>query len=186
MTLFAVVMAGALPDASTSAGRGSPSGSSRTRRRCGSGRNFKSALPWDVFAISTYVTVSLLFWYLGLIPDLATLRDAREDRAAAHRLRDLRARLARLGAALAALPDRLPAPRRPLDAARALGPHDRVVRLRDRRSCPGWHTTIFPPYFVAGAIFCGFAMVITLMIPARAASGSSTSSPSVTSTTWRR
>ena len=59
--------------------------------------HFKSPLLWDVFAVSTYFTVSLLFWYLGLIPDLATLRDARQEHASADRLRHLRARLARLG-----------------------------------------------------------------------------------------
>jgi len=93
--------------------------------------NFKSALPWDVFAISTYATVSFLFWYLGLGP---RPRDAPRRREGPHppdRVRDHVVRLARLGAALAALPDRLPAPRRALDAARRLRPHHRQLRLRD-------------------------------------------------------
>ena len=79
-------------------------------------------------------------------------------------LRHPRARLARLEPPLAALRARVPDPRRPLDAARALGALRRLLRLRRRRCMPGWHTTIFPPYFVAGAIFSGFAMVLTLML----------------------
>ena len=79
MTLFAVAHGRACSRSSTSAAPGSSAGSSRTPRRRSVWPNFKSALPWDVFAISTYFTVSFLFWYLGLIPDLATLRDAREE-----------------------------------------------------------------------------------------------------------
>ena len=93
---------------------------------------FRSPLIWDVFAVSTYLTVSLLFWYVG--PG-ARPRDAarsREEPAHPPPLRHARARLARLGAALGALRGGLPAARRPLDAAGALGPHGRELRLRDR------------------------------------------------------
>ncbi len=132
---------------------------------------FRSPLMWDVFAVSTYATVSLLFWFVGLIPDLATLRDRAQI---ARRPRDLRHAgdgLARLGAALAPLRNGVPAARRARDAARRLGPHRRQLRLRDRASCPAGTRTIFPPYFVAGAIYSGFAMVLTLAIPIRAAYG---------------
>jgi hypothetical protein len=126
---------------------------------------FRSPLIWDVFAVSTYFTVSLLFWYVGLIPDLATLR----DKAKSLPVKMPTARWRSAGAdrrALAALRARLPAARGPLDAAGPLGPHRRELRLRDRHH-PGWHATIFPPYFVAGAIYAGFAMVLTLAIPLR-------------------
>ncbi len=135
--------------------------------------NFRSPLLWDVFAVSTYATVSLLFWYMGMIPDLATLR----DRATTQDPRRSSTACSRLGwrgsnrhwhhyerayLLLAALAT-------PLVLSRALGGQ---LRLRRRRSCPGWHTTIFPPYFVAGAIFCGFAMVVTLIDPGpRSSSG---------------
>ena len=131
--------------------------------------NFKSPLIWDVFAVSTYFTISLLFWYLGLIPDLATLRDTATKKAAAHRLRHLRAGLERLGSRhwqhyrigyliLAGLSTPL------VLSVHSIVCFDFAVSL-----LPGWHTTIFPPYFVAGAIFGGFAMVLTLIIPARKA-----------------
>ena len=129
--------------------------------------NFRTPLLWDVFAVSTYFTVSVLFWYTGLIPDLATLRDRAKTEDQEIALRHLRARLARLEPPLAPLRNGLSAPGRPLHAAGALGALRRVLRLR-HVDHPGWHTTIFPPYFVAGAIFGGFAMVLTLMIPARA------------------
>ena len=142
---------------------------------------------WDVFAVSTYATVSLLFWYVGLIPDLATLRDRAKNRSAKIIYGVARAGLARLGAALAPLRDRVPAARRPLDAAGALGAHHRVASTSRWRSVPGWHSTIFPPYFVAGAVYAGFAMVLTLSIPLRGSSSSSkTSSPCATSRTWGR
>jgi molybdopterin-containing oxidoreductase family membrane subunit len=148
--------------------------------------NFRSPLLWDVFAVSTYGTVSLLFWYMGMIPDLATLRD-RADR---------RLRLNPAGG-----------PRFPIigvryDAVRAkiygvlalgwrfgsrhwhryevaylmlagmstplvLSVHSIVSTDFATSILPGWHTTIFPPYFVAGAIFGGFAMVLLLLIPLR-------------------
>jgi Ni/Fe-hydrogenase subunit HybB-like protein len=127
---------------------------------------FRSPLVWDVFAVSTYATVSLLFWYVGLIPDLATLRDRATRRlpraaygvlamgwwgSARHWERYHRAYF--LLAALAT----------PL----VISVHT-IVGLDFATSIvPGWHVTLFPPYFVAGAIFSGFAMVLTLAIPLR-------------------
>jgi molybdopterin-containing oxidoreductase family membrane subunit len=129
--------------------------------------NFRSPLLWDVVAVSTYGTVSLLFWYLGMIPDLATLRDR-----ATTRLRQVIYGVFALGwrgsarqwhryerayLLLAALATPL-----------VLSVHSVVSFDFAVSVLPGWHTTIFPPYFVAGAIFSGFAMVVTLMVPARA------------------
>ncbi len=128
--------------------------------------NFRSPLLWDVFAVSTYFTVSLLFWYMGMVPDLATLRDRSTTKwrkalygffslgwtgSARHWHRFERAYL--LLAALAT----------PL----VLSVHSVVSFDFAVSQVPGWHTTIFPPYFVAGAIFSGFAMVVTLLVPAR-------------------
>jgi molybdopterin-containing oxidoreductase family membrane subunit len=129
--------------------------------------NFRSPLLWDVFAVSTYFTVSLVFWYLGMIPDLATLR----DRARTPLRRTLYGvfamgwrgsarqwhRVERGSLILAALATGL-----------VLSVHSVVSFDFAVSQVPGWHTTIFPPYFVAGAIFSGFAMVVTLMVPARA------------------
>ncbi|HSI36652.1 MAG TPA: NrfD/PsrC family molybdoenzyme membrane anchor subunit [Tepidisphaeraceae bacterium] len=127
---------------------------------------FRSPLLWDVFAVSTYASVSLLFWYIGMIPDLATLRDRAKSRAAQigygifalgwtgscrHWHRYERAYL--LLSALAT----------PL----VLSVHSVVSFDFATSQLPGWHTTIFPPYFVAGAVFGGFAMVLLLAIPAR-------------------
>ncbi len=128
--------------------------------------NFKSALPWDVFAISTYATVSLLFWYLGMIPDLATLRDAASSRARRRfygilsfgwRGSSRHWQHWRIGYLLLA----------GLSTPLVLSVHTIVSFDFAIAQLPGWHTTIFPPYFVAGAIFSGMAMVLTLMIPAR-------------------
>jgi Ni/Fe-hydrogenase subunit HybB-like protein len=131
---------------------------------------FRSALPWDMAAIGTYFTVSLLFWYLGLLPDLATARDLSKPG-----LRQKLYALAALGwrgsvrhwkhfrkgyLLLAGLATPL-----------VLSVHSIVSFDFAISVLPGWHTTIFPPYFVAGAIFSGFAMVLTLMIPARIALG---------------
>jgi len=132
--------------------------------------NFKSPLLWDVFAVGTYFTVSTLFWYVGLIPDLATLRDR-----ATSRVRQLVYGFLSLGwlgsnrhwqnyerayMILAALSTPL-----------VLSVHS-VVSFDFATSVePGWHTTIFPPYFVAGAIFSGFAMVLTLMLIVRVVFG---------------
>ena len=128
--------------------------------------NFRSPLLWDVFAVSTYATVSLLFWYLGMVPDLATFRDRSKSK-----LRKLLYGVFALGwqgsarqwhryerayLLLAALATPL-----------VLSVHSVVSFDFAVSQVPGWHTTIFPPYFVAGAIFSGFAMVITLMVPAR-------------------
>ncbi|MFL5805833.1 MAG: NrfD/PsrC family molybdoenzyme membrane anchor subunit [Roseiflexaceae bacterium] len=132
--------------------------------------NFRSPLVWDIFAISTYGLTSLMFWYVGLIPDLATLRDRAMNKwfrgiyaflamgwrgSAKHWQRYERAYL--LLAALAT----------PL----VVSVHS-VVSLDFAVSVlPGWHATIFPPYFVAGAIYSGFAMVVTLAVPLRRAYG---------------
>ena len=130
--------------------------------------NFKSALPWDVFAISTYATVSLLFWYLGLVPDLATLRDAAKDRVrrVVYGIMSFGWRGSarhwqhyRIGYLLLA----------GLSTPLVVSVHTIVSFDFAISQLPGWHTTIFPPYFVAGAIFSGFAMVLTLMILCRRA-----------------
>lgn len=129
--------------------------------------NFRSPLMWDVVAVSTYATVSLLFWYLGMIPDLATFRDRATSRIR-RTLYGLFAlgwrgsarqwhRYERAYLLLAALATPL-----------VLSVHSVVSFDFAVSVVPGWHTTIFPPYFVAGAIFSGFAMVVTLMVPARA------------------
>ena len=125
--------------------------------------NFNSPLMWDVFAISTYFTVSLLFWYSGLIPDLATVRDRARTKLRKH-LYGLAAfgwtgstkhwqRHESLSLVLAGLSTPL-----------VLSVHTIVSFDFATSIVPGWHTTIFPPYFVAGAIFSGFAMVQTLML----------------------
>jgi Ni/Fe-hydrogenase subunit HybB-like protein len=128
--------------------------------------NFRSPLLWDVFAVGTYFTVSLLFWYTGLIPDLATLRDRAKTtiRRVAYGILALgwrgshrqwhRYEVTYL--ILAALATPL-----------VLSVHSVVSFDFAVAQLPGWHTTIFPPYFVAGAIYSGFAMVVTLMIPSR-------------------
>ena len=127
---------------------------------------FRSPLVWDVFAVSTYAAVSLMFWFVGLIPDLATLRDRAKNRAAKiiygifamgwrgsavhwHRYETASLLLAGLATPLVVSVHTVVS----FDFAAAL--------------VPGWHTTIFPPYFVAGAIYSGFAMVMTLSIPIR-------------------
>ncbi len=128
--------------------------------------NFKSPLLWDVFAVSTYFTVSLMFWYVGLIPDLATIRDRATSKIkqviygvlslgwrGANRHWQNYERAYLILAALAT----------PL----VLSVHSIVSFDFAVSQLPGWHTTIFPPYFVAGAIFSGFAMVVTLMTVSR-------------------
>jgi len=129
--------------------------------------NFRSPLLWDVFAVSVYGTVSLLFWYVGLIPDLATIRDRAKTP-----IRRFVYGLFALGwrgsvrqwhhyesayLVLAALATPL------VLSVHSIVSMDFAVSL-----LPGWHTTVFPPYFVAGAIYSGFAMVLTLAIPIRA------------------
>jgi len=128
--------------------------------------NFRSPLVWDAFAVSTYATVSLLFWFIGLLPDLATLRDRAKNRpakiiygflamgwrgSAVHWYRHETASLLLAGLAT------------PL----VLSVHTIVSFDFAFAIVPGWHSTIFPPYFVAGAIYAGFAMVLTLSIPVR-------------------
>ncbi|MGH9744474.1 MAG: NrfD/PsrC family molybdoenzyme membrane anchor subunit [Candidatus Acidiferrales bacterium] len=127
---------------------------------------FRSPLVWDVFAVSTYATVSLLFWFVGLIPDLATLRDRAKNRAAriiygifAMGWRGSAVHWSRYEVAsllLAGLATPL------VVSVHTVVSFDFAVAI-----VPGWHTTIFPPYFVAGAIYSGFAMVMTLAIPIR-------------------
>jgi Ni/Fe-hydrogenase subunit HybB-like protein len=127
---------------------------------------FRSPLLWDVFAVGTYATTSLLFWYFGMIPDLATLRDRSRGRIRyfAYGLFSLGwrgsnrqwHRYERAYLLLAGLATPL-----------VLSVHSVVSFDFAVSQVPGWHTTIFPPYFVAGAIFGGFAMVILLMVPAR-------------------
>ena len=131
-----------------------------------------------MFAVSTYFTVSLLFWFLGLVPDLAALRDSSQSKTQAHRLRHA-SRMGWRGSGrhwaeykwayllLAGLSTPL-----------VLSVHTIVSFDFATSVLPGWHTTIFPPYFVAGAVFSGFAMVMTLDDPGpRSSSASSTSSP---------
>jgi len=130
--------------------------------------NFRSPLVWDVFAVSIYGTVSLLFWYVGMVPDLATIRDRTPSRvkkliygilalgwraSTRHWQHYERAYLILAGLAT------------PL----VLSVHSIVSMDFATSQLPGWHTTIFPPYFVAGAIFSGFAMVVTLMVICRIA-----------------
>jgi Ni/Fe-hydrogenase subunit HybB-like protein len=127
---------------------------------------FRSALPWDAAAVFTYFTVSLLFWYLGLVPDFAKLRDMAPDRGrriaygilalgfrgsvdAYRHYRLLYGLLAGLATPL------------------VLSVHSIVSTDFAIALVPGWHSTIFPPFFVAGAIFSGFAMVVTLLVPVR-------------------
>ena len=128
--------------------------------------NFRSPLLWDVFAVSTYATVSILFWYMGMVPDLATFRDRAKTKISKmiygilslgwtgsarhwHRYEMAYTILAALATPL------------------VLSVHTIVSFDFAVSQLPGWHTTIFPPYFVAGAIFSGFAMVVTLLVPVR-------------------
>jgi len=127
---------------------------------------FRSPLMWDVFAVSTYLTVSLVFWFVGLVPDFASMRDRAKNRigqviygmlslgwrgSAIHWERYEMASLLLAG----------------LSTPLVLSVHSIVSFDFAVALIPGWHTTIFPPYFVAGAIYAGFAMVLTLMIPMR-------------------
>jgi Ni/Fe-hydrogenase subunit HybB-like protein len=128
--------------------------------------NFRSPLLWDVFAVGTYATVSLLFWYMGMIPDLATLRDRSVTKVRRFIYGVLSvgwtgsgrewSRFEKAYLILAGLATPL-----------VLSVHSVVSFDFAVAQLPGWHTTIFPPYFVAGAVFSGFAMVVTLMVPAR-------------------
>lgn len=130
--------------------------------------NFRSPLLWDVFAVSTYFTISLIFWYVGLVPDLASVRDR-----AKNRIRKFIYNILSLGwkgsqrnwnhyesayLIFAGISTPL------VLSVHSIVSFDFAVSLM-----PGWHTTIFPPYFVAGAIFSGFAMVLTLLVIVRRA-----------------
>lgn len=127
---------------------------------------FRSPLVWDVFAVCTYFTVSLLFWYTGLIPDLATMRDRAKTR------------LSKIGFGIMSLGWRGSAVHwkhfqtvylilAGLSTPLVLSVHSVVSTDFSVANIPGWHTTIFPPFFVAGAIYSGFAMVLNIMIPLR-------------------
>ncbi len=124
--------------------------------------NFRSPLLWDVFAVSTYATVSIVFWYIGLVPDFATIKDRAKNkfRRLAYGALSLGWRgTARNWSHYEMLYLILAGLSTPL----VLSVHTIVSFDFAVASLPGWHTTIFPPYFVAGAIFSGFAMVVTLM-----------------------
>ena len=132
--------------------------------------NFRSPLLWDVFAVSTYATVSFLFWYVGLIPDLATLRDRAKSKvkqvifglfALGWRGSNRQWRNYEMAYLILA----------GISTPLVLSVHTVVSFDFATSVLPGWHATIFPPYFVAGAIFSGFAMVLTLLIPARSILG---------------
>jgi Ni/Fe-hydrogenase subunit HybB-like protein len=132
--------------------------------------NFRSPLVWDVFAVSTYFTISLVFWYVGLVPDMATLRDHAENKAArivygmlALGWRGSARHWKRYETAYLLLAG--------LATPLVLSVHTVVSFDFAVGIVPGWHSTIFPPYFVAGAIYSGFAMVLTLAIPIRAVYG---------------
>ena len=131
---------------------------------------FRSPLVWDVFAVSTYATISLLFWYVGLIPDLATMRDK-----AKHWILKVIYGMAALGWRGSAAHWRHYEKAYMLLAGLAtplvVSVHTVVSFDFAISIIPGWHATIFPPYFVAGAIYAGFAMVLTLVIPVRAIYG---------------
>src|ERR1700749_43301 len=128
--------------------------------------NFNSPLLWDVFAISTYFTVSLLFWYSGLIPDLASVRDRAKTK-----LRKLLYGIAAFGWTGSTKHwqrhESLSLVLAGLSTPLVLSVHTIVSFDFATSVIPGWHTTIFPPYFVAGAIFSGFAMVHTLLLVTR-------------------
>src|SRR5450432_4744685 len=128
--------------------------------------NFRSPLVWDVFAVSTYLTISLVFWFVGLIPDLATMRDQTDNKAlkfvfgaAAMGWRNSVRHWNRYETAYLLLGG--------LATPLVLSVHTVVSFDFSVGIVPGWHTTIFPPYFVPGASYPGFAMVLTLAIPIR-------------------
>lgn len=128
---------------------------------------FRSPLEWDVFAVSTYATVSLVFWYVGLLPDLATMRDRAPTRLKA-RIYGLMSLGWRGDAKHWVHYQKLYILLAGLAAPLVISVHTIVGLDFAIAILPGWHSTIFPPYFVAGAIFSGFSMVLTLIIPLRA------------------
>jgi Ni/Fe-hydrogenase subunit HybB-like protein len=128
---------------------------------------WRSPLVWDIFAISTYVIVSLMFWYMGLIPDFATLRDRAQGRwrqvlygLAALGWRGEARQWQRFDTAYLLMAG--------LATPLVISVHTVVSLDFSIGNTPGWHSTIFPPYFVAGALFSGFAMALTISIPLRA------------------
>jgi len=131
---------------------------------------FRSPLVWDIFAVSTYGTVSLVFWYIGLLPDLATLRD-RAPTLRKYRVYALLSLGWRGDARHWMHYEKLYVLLAGLATPLVLSVHSVVSLDFAVAILPGWHSTIFPPYFVAGAIFSGFAMVLTLTIPLRAVYG---------------
>jgi len=170
MTIFAVICAGIFPLVHTGRPWFAVYWMLPYPSTMGIWPQFRSPLIWDVFAVSTYFTVSLLFWFVGLIPDLATLRDRAVTRGKQviygmlamgwrgsarhwHRYQSAYYLLAGLATPLVV-------------SVHTVVSFDFAVAI-----VPGWHTTIFPPYFVAGAIYSGFAMVLTLAIPLRKAYG---------------
>jgi len=129
---------------------------------------FRSPLIWDVFAVSTYFTVSLLFWFTGLIPDLATLRDSAQSKFA-QRIFGVLALGWRGSAQHWQRYETIYLLLAGLSTPLVLSVHTVVSFDFAVSEIPGWHATFFPPYFVAGAIYSGFAMVMTLAVPMRAA-----------------
>ena len=166
MTIFAVMCAGHFPGHPRRTRLVRLVAVPAARTRNGIWPQFRSPLMWDVFAVSTYFTVSVLFWYVGLIPDLAIMRDRAKTK-----VRQFLYGLFALGwtgsnrhwsnyekayLILAGLATPL-----------VLSVHSIVSLDFSVSQLPGWHTTIFPPYFVAGAIYSGFGMVLTLLVPLR-------------------
>ena len=154
----------------------------RTRTRMDLWPQWRSPLVWDFFAIGTYLIVSLLFWYIGLMPDLATLRDRATSRwqRIAFGLVALGWRGRRgTGSATETAYLLLAGLATPL----VVSVHSVVSLDFAIGNTPGWHSTIFPPYFVAGALFSGFAMVLTLAIPLRRVFGLQDFITAATSTT---
>jgi molybdopterin-containing oxidoreductase family membrane subunit len=131
---------------------------------------FRSPLVWDVFAVSTYATVSALFWYVGLMPDLATLRDRTRNRIGQY-IYGVMALGWRGSAKHWSIYETSTLLLAGLATPLVLSVHTVVSFDFTIAIVPGWHTTFFPPYFVAGAIYSGFAMVLALAIPLRAVYG---------------
>ena len=132
--------------------------------------NFNSPLLWDVFAVSTYATVSVVFWYVGLLPDLATVRDQAKDPIRRMIYGALSLGWKGSGRAWAHY-ERAYAQFAWLATPLVLSVHSIVSFDFAVSNLPGWHATIFPPYFVVGAVFSGFGMVITLLVVARVTMG---------------
>jgi molybdopterin-containing oxidoreductase family membrane subunit len=127
---------------------------------------FRSPLAWDVFAVSTYLTISAVFWYVGLVPDLATLRDTTK-KDWQKKLYGMLAMGWRSSARHWQVYEKASLLLAGMATPLVVSVHTVVSFDFAVSIVPGWHTTIFPPYFVAGAIYSGFAMVLTLMIPVR-------------------